>query len=199
MKYENEVEDKIRHLIVVIEQKTNHINDLMTLQYNIKEDIEKLQKDLSIILNDIDIEEKKLAIHAKQSDTIQEFRLSILQMNNELQHHEGSNNNSITSNLFSSSNYNGIITQEHMNDSHLALQNAIHTQKDLYHMISNIEERNLSHIKKMKNILKSEDNKALERLKKRVIELESTLTTNQNRFNVLSTLYDKIKIGTYMI
>jgi len=213
-KFEGELQEKIKQLILQVERKTNELHDLEVSHGILKQSIAKLNIDLSVLLLDVEAEERRNFVDMKQQEALS---LAAATMSSEPPYSAGveEDNSDSSSTGYHPSAYtsggsvpfkyrdvhavlfntdsNGIITEEHLSDSKSVLSQVADEQARLSELIAVMEERNMKLTRKLRDLPRSDESRGIDRLKKRIVELESNLKANEDRYKVMSKLHFRVK------
>lgn len=213
-KFEGELQEKIKQLILQVERKTNELHDLEVSHGILKQSIDKLNIDLSVLLLDVEAEERRNFVDMKQQAALS---VAATTMSSEPPSSAGvdeDNSDSSSTGYYPSAytsggsvptkfrdvhailfntDSNGIITEEHLSDSNSVLSQAAGEQARLSELIAAMEERNMKLTRKLRDLPRSDESRGIDRLKKRIVELEGNLKANEERYKVMSKLHFRMK------
>ena len=210
-KFEGELQEKIKQLILQVERKTNELHDLEVSHGILKQGIDKLNIDLSVLLHDVEAEERRNFVDRKQAALSVAAATTSSELPSSACMEDEGNSNSSSSSTDNSSggsvpskfrdvhailfntDSNGIITEEHLSDSKSVLSQVTDEQARLGELIAVMEERNMKLTRKLRELPRSDESRGIDRLKKRIVELESNLKANEGRYKLMSKLHFRMK------
>jgi hypothetical protein len=183
-KYEQDTENRVVHLIHEIDAKKAKLNKLVEKEGEIKLRTSTLHNDLGTLLHSIEEQERAAKVDTQQAPLhpVVRFRASV---------YRNAEKQGMTTSLFSGAQAlpsTGEITLEAANDSRRALADATDKMHVLVNSISKAEARTASLRKELHQLLHSEHNKALERLKKAVDGMQTKIQSDEQRVKVMAML-----------
>lgn len=186
-KHERETEEKIRDMVQTIEVKTKELSVVTSTHGRLKSEYSNLQNRLGMLLHELDVEEKAATMDASRVavNPVMRFRASI---------YRNAASKGATTNLFGDVS-SGTITKELVGDSQRALDEAFEKQQQLYAATAASEERTQALRKELTQLMQSEENKALDRLKKVCDNLQVKIQSDEQRVKVMATLVHQIQKG----
>ena len=183
VKYEQDVEERVRNLIATMEQKNKALTTLTSSNEKLKAKNSNLQTDLGKLLSDLEAEERTGNLEVSTAvDPVKRFRASI---------YRHANAKGTDTSLFGDITA-GTITEAIISDSQKALEEAFQKQQELYRDLAGTEERVLGMRKELTALLQSEENKALERLKKVCDNLQVKIQSDEQRVKVMAALVNQM-------
>lgn len=180
-KHERETEDRVRLLMADIESRNKELALLSSAHDALTNSSANLQNDLGVLIHQLEVEERTAPLNTAppvSMNPAQRFRASIYR-------HAASKGK--TPALFADVS-SGAITKELVVDAQKALEEAFEKQQSLYTSITATDERIVALRKELTVLMQSEENKALDRLKKVCDNLQVKIQSDEQRIKVMATL-----------
>lgn len=181
-KFEGETEERVRVLMNSIEQKNLDLVNSIATHEALNNSNANLQKDLSVLIHQLGVEERTAPLDnapLAAMNPAQRFRASI---------YRNATAKGVSTDLFNADVSSGAITEELVVDSHKALEEAFEKQQALYASMTEADARIVAQRKELATLMQSEENKALDRLKKVCDNLQVKIQSDEQRVKVMAAL-----------
>ena len=201
-RFEYETEQQVRHLLEQVEKRKHEVEELTRKNHGIEEEIEKLLKDMSLLLYDLEKEEKtQQQLHPHGGNPSKSKNTS--------KHDRSASPSHQITGLASTAQYDDIsgifevfpfiqnngaeLTDDMIDQAVKVVEESELKLNTMKGMITLAEEDYVKKKATLSNLVKGEDNRANERLKKMCLGLEQKISSDEKRVELLENLIKGLK------